>query len=204
MISIVDYGMGNLRSIENALSFLGVAHRLTRDPVEILQSGRLILPGVGSFWKAMDNLVRSGLADSIVKAANSGTPILGICLGMQLLAGEGEEGGVCDGLGLIKGVVKHLETGSAIQRVPHMGFNEVSFTRTLPLFSGIADASHFYFAHSYHLVDDDGDVAGLTTHGVPFTSIVARDNVIGTQFHPEKSQSHGLRLLRNFCVGPVC
>lgn len=204
MISIIDYGMGNLRSIQNALTFIGASHSLTRDPDELLRAAKLILPGVGSFRKAMENLVGLGIAESIVAAAKLGTPILGICLGMQLLADEGEEGGACNGLGLIGGKVTQLETGSIDQRVPHMGFNEVRFARPLPIFTGIADASHFYFAHSYHLVGNRDDIAGTTTHGMPFTSIVARKNIVGTQFHPEKSQSHGLRLLRNFCYGPIC
>lgn len=204
MISIIDYGMGNLRSIQNALSFVGASHRLTRDPEELLHAAKLILPGVGSFRKAMDNLTSSGMGESIIAAANRGTPILGICLGMQLLADEGEEGGVCNGLGLIGGKIAQFESGSDEQRVPHMGFNEVRFVRKLPIFAGIAESSHFYFAHSYHLVGNNEDVAGITTHGMSFVSIVARENVIGTQFHPEKSQSHGLQLLRNFCNGSIC
>ena len=198
MISIIDYGMGNLRSVENALAFLDVPHRLVREPEEVLAADKLILPGVGAFQKAMENLTSTGVAAATIAAARKGTPLLGICLGMQLLADFGEEGGRCAGLGLVHGTVKRLEAGAEL-RIPHMGFNVVKVMKAHPLFDGIADESHFYFAHSFRFDCSDDVVLGCARHGVEFAAAVADGNVWGAQFHPEKSQSHGLRLLQNFC-----
>ncbi len=199
MLSIIDYGMGNLRSVINALEYLGVENKLVQTAEEILDSDKLILPGVGSFREAMENLIRLNIVDSIQKASRNGKPILGICLGMQLLAEYGEEGGLCNGLGLISGRVKFLNTKRSDIKVPHMGFNQVEIIKNDSLFSGIKDRSYFYFVHSYHFNGISEDVAGVTDHGIKFTSVLIRGNVIGTQFHPEKSQSNGLRLLKNFC-----
>jgi glutamine amidotransferase len=204
MISIIDYGMGNVRSVENALDFLGYGNLVVQTPGEILASEKLILPGVGSFTEAMDNLARLGLVDAIRGAAGRGTPLLGICLGMQLLAEHGDEGGRREGLGIIGGTTKRLETGDPRLKVPHMGFNEVKYARTSDLFAGIADESHFYFAHSYVLECPAEDVTAVAVHGSPFTAAVERGQVGGTQFHPEKSQTHGLTLLRNFCERSAC
>jgi glutamine amidotransferase len=204
MISIIDYGMGNIRSIENALAFIGMPYRLIRERNEVRESERLILPGVGSFKSAMSNLIKSGVADAITDAATCGAPLLGICLGMQLLFDRSEEGGHCDGLGLIHGSVRRFEPRVGLQ-IPHMGFNEVRAKRTSPLFNGIVDRSDFYFVHSYHVVvDEETDVLAVTTHGSSFTAAVGRGNIFGTQFHPEKSQSQGLQLLRNFCGFQAC
>lgn len=202
-VSIIDYGMGNLRSVENALDFLGVAYRLINHPSDVSSADKLILPGVGAFQQAISNLEQSGLAAATVSAAKRGTPLLGICLGMQLLADSGEEHGFAAGLGLIRGTVKLLAPGPGL-RIPHMGFNEVEQVQTNVLFDGIENGSHFYFAHSYYMECSDGVVTGVATHGVPFAAAVANGNVFGTQFHPEKSQSHGLRLLRNFCDRMPC
>jgi glutamine amidotransferase len=172
MISIIDYGMGNVRSVENALDFLGYGNLVVQTPGEILASEKLILPGVGSFTEAMDNLARLGLVDAIRGAAGRGTPLLGICLGMQLLAEHGDEGGRREGLGIIGGTTKRLETGDPRLKVPHMGFNEVKYARTSDLFAGIADESHFYFAHSYVLECPAEDVTAVAVHGSPFTAAV--------------------------------
>lgn len=204
MIAILDYGMGNLRSVENALAYLSVEHRLVRDGEALRQAGGIVLPGVGSFRAAMENLQALDLISAIHDAAHRGIPILGICLGMQLLAEHGEEGGACRGLGLIEGTVRQLVAPDPGLRLPQMGFNNVHFTQRLPLFDSIEDDSDFYFANSYHLDCDRRYAAAVTTHGMEFVSAVARDNVIGVQFHPEKSQSQGLRLLRNFSSTALC
>lgn len=204
MISIIDYGMGNVRSVQNALDYLGYSNELIQTAAEIKASEKLILPGVGSFTEAMDNLSRLDVVGAIRDAASAGTPFLGICLGMQLLADQGDEGGLREGLGLIGGTAKRLETRDADLKVPHMGFNEVTYTKPSDLFAGIDDASHFYFAHSYVLDCPRERVVAIAVHGLPFTAAVQRDNVMGSQFHPEKSQSHGLRFLQNFCERPAC
>jgi imidazole glycerol-phosphate synthase subunit HisH len=203
MVSIIDYGMGNLRSIVNALDFLGIPHRLVREPAAVMDAGMLILPGVGAFDRAMINLMDSGMAAAIADAARTGTPLLGICLGMQLLAERGEEGGGCHGLGLVPGTARRLRPESGV-RIPHMGFNDVVQTRACPLFEGIGDRSDFYFAHSYYLDCDEAVVVGVAVHGSEFAAAIAHGNVMGTQFHPEKSQSHGLQLLRNFSGALAC
>ena len=203
MIAIIDYGMGNLRSVENALDFIGAKHVLVRDPAGVAAADKVILPGVGAFQQAMASLARLGLADAVRSAASGGKPLLGICLGMQLLAETGEEGGLCPGLGLVSGTVRRLDPGPAL-RVPHMGFNEVELASVSALFEGIEDGSHFYFAHSYYLACPDEVVIARATHGRRFAAAVANGNVLGAQFHPEKSQSHGLRLLQNFCGNRPC
>jgi glutamine amidotransferase len=204
MVSIIDYGMGNLRSVRNALNYLGVESRFISDPADVLTSARLILPGVGSFRQAVTNLDGLGLVEPIRSAGAQGMPILGICLGMQLLANQGDEGGGCEGIGLIPGVVKRLDEGDNTLKIPHMGFNQVRFHMTHPLFSGVNDASDFYFAHSYRFICEERNTAATTTYGASFAAVVAQDNVVGVQFHPEKSQVHGLTLLRNFCEWPGC
>lgn len=204
MISIIDYGMGNLRSVRNAFAYLGVPSRLIRTPEEVLASERLLVPGVGSFREAMQNLASLQLVEPVREMARRGTPVLGICLGMQLLAEEGEEGGACEGIGLLPGMARRLEPADPRLKIPHMGFNEVRLTREMPLFAGVPDGNHFYFAHSYQFLGDEANVAGVTVYGAPFASVVARANVIGAQFHPEKSQSHGLAMLRNFSETSPC
>lgn len=199
MISIIDYGMGNVRSVQNALDYLGHANQLIQRAAEIRSAEKLILPGVGSFTEAMENLSHLEVIGAIREAAAAGTPFLGICLGMQLLADQGDEGGLRDGLGLIGGTARRLATGDTRLKVPHMGFNQVTYMKPSNLFVGIDDASHFYFAHSYVLDCPRDCVTAIAVHGSPFTAAVQRDNVMGSQFHPEKSQSHGLRFLQNFC-----
>lgn len=202
-VAIVDYGTGNLRSIENALDFIGVRHRRVRTPGELLGERRLILPGVGSFRSAMENLTDLGVAEAVREAVGSGAHLLGICLGMQLLAELGEEGGRCRGLGLVEGVVRPLSAAAGV-RIPHMGFNEVRILQDHPILSGIPDGSHFYFAHSFRFSDNPAAVIGEVNHGGPCTAVIVKGTVMGAQFHPEKSQSHGLRFLRNFCELSPC
>lgn len=199
-VCVINYGLGNLRSIENGLRAVGVSVRIVDTPEDVIRADRLILPGVGSFNEAMKNLRDSGIAEVICSTAKRGTPLLGICLGMQLLASHGEEGGNTQGLGLIPGIVKRLSVDAPL-RTPHMGFNEVFPLKASPLFEEVPDGSDFYFVHSYHMVvDDANDGLASASYGSPFMAAVHRGNVFGTQFHPEKSQSQGLQLLRNFCT----
>jgi imidazole glycerol-phosphate synthase subunit HisH len=196
-VTIVDYGMGNLRSVEKALAALGASPRVSADPDTVLRSERLILPGVGAFGDAMDNLRRSGLERALLQAVDSGVPLLGLCLGLQLLFSESEEFGRHEGLGLIPGSVRRFEEAGL--RVPHVGWNQVESFRPDPLLDGIAEGSYFYFVHSYYVVPDrEEDVVACTSYGRRFCSIARRGSVRGAQFHPEKSQEAGKRLLRNF------
>jgi glutamine amidotransferase len=194
---IIDYGMGNLRSVEKALEAAGGQARLSSDPDAVRRAERLILPGVGAFGDAMENLRRSGLERAILDAVGSGKPLLGLCLGLQLLFDESEEFGRHDGLRLIPGKVRKFQ-GAAL-RVPHVGWNQVESVRQDPLLDGIPDGSYFYFVHSYY-VEPGGaaDVLCRTEYGLPFCSVARRGNIWGAQFHPEKSQTAGRQLLRNF------
>jgi len=199
-VSIIDYGLGNLRSVENALRAIGAPYRFVRDAGQIKEAGRLLLPGVGTFPAGMRNLRATGLIDAIREAAAQGTPVLGICLGMQLLVSRGDEGEGAEGLDLIPGLVQRF-TPSAEVRIPHMGFNEAEVLSFDPLFANIKNGSDFYFVHSYHVVvEAEENAIAMSTHGQPFVAAIRHGNVFGTQFHPEKSQSQGLQLLRNFCA----
>ena len=197
MISIVDYGLGNLESVKYALDRLGVASELTSDAGAIASAAGVILPGVGAFGAAMENLRRLGLVEPLRSAAESGRPFMGICLGLQLLFSESAEHGRHEGLGIIPGRV--VRFGDDLT-VPHMGWNQVRQQRPSPLFAGIPDESFFYFAHSYHAVPDDPAVViGTTEYGGPHAAVVQQRDVFATQFHPEKSGPVGLRMLANFC-----
>lgn len=208
MIAIVDYGMGNLRSVEKALHHLGHAAVITSDPDEIARAERVIVPGVGAFGAAMANLSRSepGAAspkEAVLAAIASGRPFLGICLGMQLLHAESEEIGSHAGLGVVPGRVLRFEFNGRAKaedlKVPHMGWNTLRLPRPSPLFEGLADGTRVYFVHSYYCVPTDQAVVAATTdHGGEFCSALTRGNVFATQFHPEKSGDAGLRILDNF------
>ena len=197
MIAIVDYRMGNLRSVEKGFQAAGVADIVvTGDPAVVAGADAIVVPGVGAFRDAAANLRDSGLWDVILARASQGTPLLGICLGMQLLVTTGLEDGEWAGLGLVPGVCDRLPAGV---KVPHMGWNTVSFPKDSPLFAGVEPDSAFYFVHSYRVVaDDPGAAAGVTDYGVSFVSAVQEGNVYGVQFHPEKSSATGLRVLANF------
>jgi glutamine amidotransferase len=206
MVTIVNYGMGNLRSIESALHYLGVTCAIEDRPERVAASERLILPGVGSFARAMANLRSRGLHEALEQAVRGrGVPVLGICLGMQLLAERGTEDGLSRGLGWIGGEVTRF-TARPDRKIPHIGFNSVSRTpRGSAMFSGLPESADFYFVHSYHFVTDAPDaVTGACDYGECFVAAVAKDNVWGVQFHPEKSQGNGLQLLRNFCAAGRC
>jgi glutamine amidotransferase len=198
MIAIVDYGMGNLRSVLKAFEWVGHRTVVTRDPATISSAGHVVLPGVGAFGDCMSNLERFHLVDSIQATIQSGKPFLGICLGLQLLFTESEEFGVHRGLNVIPGKVRKFCSDPAL-KVPHIGWNQVHLERDCPLFNEIPNGSDWYFVHSYFVDPADSAVrATTTTYGVPFASAIWKDNIVACQFHPEKSQSVGLRLIKNF------
>ncbi|MBI5562881.1 MAG: imidazole glycerol phosphate synthase subunit HisH [Deltaproteobacteria bacterium] len=199
MIAIIDYDMGNLRSVSKALEKVGAKAVVTRDPRVIRDAARVVLPGVGAFRDCMKNLTDYGLVEPIMRHIEAGKPFLGICLGLQLLFEEGTEFGAHKGLGVIKGRVVRFPAGRGEYKVPHIGWNGVSTKRDSPLLAGIPEGTYFYFVHSYYAAPADASVALTTTdYGVEFTSAISRDNVFACQFHPEKSQKAGLRVLKNF------
>lgn len=197
MIAVIDYGMGNLRSVQKALEHVGHQAVVTRDRGTLSNASHLVLPGVGAFADCMRNLEQLGLVDPLLDGIQQGKPFLGICLGMQLLFTKSEEFGIHRGLDLIKGrVVRFPSTGL---KVPHMGWNRIRPRRSHPLLDGLPEGSYVYFVHSYYVVPDNPDVIVTgTDYGVEFASSIARDNIFACQFHPEKSQSVGLRILKNF------
>jgi glutamine amidotransferase len=197
-ITIVDYGMGNLRSVSKALEHLGHVAEITSDPDTVEQAERLILPGVGAFGDAMAELERRGLIEPVKRFAATGRPLLGVCLGMQLAMDNSEESPGVAGLGLIPGTVRRFETKL---KVPHMGWNTVRQVQPAPLFRDLPDEAYFYFVHSYYVAPDDPEAAaGMTHYAIDFASVLWRDNIVATQFHPEKSQRDGLAMLTNFCA----
>jgi glutamine amidotransferase len=200
MIAIIDYGMGNLRSVQKGFERVGVRASVTRDADEIERAAGVVLPGVGAFGACMDNLRQFGLVDPVRRVIERGTPFLGICLGLQLLFEESEEFGPVKGLGIFRGrCVRFADRPDPTFRIPHMGWNQLRTMRAVPHLAGIADGASVYFVHSYYVVPKDPDLAVTTTlYGVEFVSSVARDNVFACQFHPEKSQRIGLRILENF------
>ncbi|MBH0196943.1 MAG: imidazole glycerol phosphate synthase subunit HisH [Nitrospira sp.] len=198
MIAIIDYGMGNLRSVSKAFEAVGHQAVVTRDVRVIGNASHVVLPGVGAFGDCMANIEQYGLVEPIRTAIQSGKPFLGICLGLQVLFTESEEFGPHKGLDIIPGTVRRFESGQAL-KVPHMGWNQVHTQRACPVFDGVADGSDWYFVHSYFVDPSDKQLAAtMTTYGIPFVSSVWKDNVVACQFHPEKSQAVGLRLIKNF------
>ncbi|HEY3963710.1 MAG TPA: imidazole glycerol phosphate synthase subunit HisH [Planctomycetaceae bacterium] len=198
MIQIIDYGMGNLRSVQKAFEKLSVPAEICTNPADVKKCDRLILPGVGAFRDAITELRRQGFVEPIKTHIAADKPFLGICLGLQLLFDVSYEDGTWEGLGLMPGKVVRFPENPEL-KVPHMGWNRVAIAADCPLFAGIPPDSFFYFVHSYHVVPDDAAVvAGRTEYGQPFTSVVHRGNMFATQFHPEKSQMLGLQLLANF------
>lgn len=202
MIAIVDYGMGNLRSVEKAFEKLGFQATVTRDGGLILDSDGLVLPGVGAFGDCMRNLEEYGLVEPIKTFIEGGKPFLGICLGLQLLFEESEESPGIRGLGVLRGrVVRFPRSGGGRLKVPHMGWNRVRMKEGLPILNGIPQGSWFYFVHSYYPEpEEEGVIAGMTDYGVEFTSAIQKGNAFACQFHPEKSSTLGLRILENFAL----
>lgn len=196
MIAIIDYGAGNIRSIEKALEYVGAEVQVTDDPAVVAAAHAVVLPGVGSGGAAMARIAGRGLDEAIRQATGQGKPFLGICLGMQLLADHHAEGEV-DGLRLFRGEVRRIPHGP---KIPHMGWNQVTPLREgLPIFAAIPQDAYFYFAHSYYVEpQDQRGIAAVTDYGSPFCSVILTERVWGTQFHPEKSGAAGLQLLKNF------
>ncbi len=208
MTTIIDYGIGNLRSIEKAFETVGATVHRTDDPAAIVEAERLVLPGVGAFRACIDEIRRRDLEGPIHDAIGRGVPFLGVCVGMQLLFETGYEKGEHEGLGVLPGHVAHFrETDAGMPdelTVPHMGWNAIEPTRDHPLLDELGATPYVYFVHSYHPVADDADdVLTTTSYGHTFPSVVQRDNVFGVQFHPEKSQAAGLGLLDNFAALPT-
>lgn len=196
-VSVVGYGLGNLGSVLNMLRRIGDEPRTATTPEEIAASERLLLPGIGAFDTGMRLLREAELIDPIREFAASGRPVFGICLGMQLLLDSSEEGGE-QGLGLIPGTSRKFDEASDL-RIPHVGWNTVEPTRADPLVADLPDESRFYFVHSYRVVPQSPDVTlGVTDYGTPFASMIRSDNVMGAQYHPEKSHAFGMKVLRNF------
>lgn len=213
-IAIVDYGMGNLRSVEKGFEKVGYNAVVTGEPKVILDADGIVLPGVGAFSDCMKNLKRGAIIDSVIKSIEKGKPYLGICLGLQILFTESEEFGISKGLDIIRGKVirfpermrepvpslpSGLSFEPSVLKVPHMGWNKINIERKPPILEDVPDGSYFYFVHSYYVAPEDKDVIATTTdYGITFTSMIWRENIFATQFHPEKSQELGLKILRNF------
>jgi imidazole glycerol-phosphate synthase subunit HisH len=208
MITIIDYQMGNLRSVQKACESVGIAAKISSDPHEIAASQKLILPGVGGFGDAIAELRRRDLVEPIRDFVASGRPMLGICLGLQLLFETGYEGGTHKGLGLLPGEVvrfdwQKLGVDSTL-KIPHMGWNQVRKTADAPILREIDDLTYFYFVHSYYVRPADPSIVALSCqYGIDFCAMVWKDNLYATQFHPEKSQADGMKLLSGFAALPV-
>lgn len=201
MITIVDYGMGNLRSVQKALQKVGAQAMISSDPAEVGRADRLILPGVGAFGDGMAHLRQRQLVDPIKRFIDSGKPLLGICLGQQMLFEWGEEDGGHGGLGLLPGKVVRFRLDDPTLKVPHMGWNALFIPRPDPMLAGINNGDCVYFVHSYYAQPADASlIAATADYGGPFCAAVRRNNIFATQFHPEKSQKVGLKILANFAA----
>ena len=197
MITVIDYGSGNLRSVEKGFLKAGFNVKVTNRPEDVQKAEAIVLPGVGAFKDCMQELTNLGMTDVLVEAIKKGTPYLGICLGLQILFSESVEFGSCKGLDIFKGKVVKFKSDKL--KIPQMGWNQLNIKNSSPLFNEIPDKSYFYFVHSYYVVpDDEGIISTTTDYGVEFTSSVCKDNVYAVQFHPEKSQALGLQMLKNF------
>lgn len=200
MIAIIDYGMGNLRSVLNAFRKCNGEAEIVYEAQKLNLAKKIVLPGVGAFKDTMDGIETRGFKQALLKAIDSGIPYLGICMGQQILFDESEEGGRYKGLGILKGKVKKFKPKKGL-KVPHMGWNQVKFAKKgqAGLFKAIPDDSYFYFDHSYYVAPKDMSiVSGTTDYGLDFVSMVSKDNISAVQFHPEKSQDVGLQMIRNF------
>ena len=202
MIAIIDYGMGNLRSVQKGFEAVGAKAIVTSDSKKILSARSVVLPGVGAFKACMDNLEKFNLIDTVKQSVQSGKPFLGICLGLQLLFSQAEEFGSVSGLGILKGKVvgfKDAPNSGDPLKIPHMGWNNVEVKPSHPLFDSVPNQSYFYFVHSYYVVPEDrATVATTTNYGIEFVSGIHHENIHAFQFHPEKSQQLGLTVLKNF------
>jgi len=198
LITVIDIKIGNVASVVKAIEKLGFSYQVTNDPEVINKASKIILIGVGSFREASKRINSSGIYNIVrYKVLNDNIPILGICLGMQLLASNGLEGGVSQGFGLVQGKVEYLRSSSMNLRVPHVGWNKVN-SRGLSLFKQIPENSHYYFVHSYELILEEDIPIATCNYGIDFVAAIQKNNIMGTQFHPEKSQTAGLSLIQNF------
>jgi len=203
MIVIIDYGMGNLRSVQKGFEKVGFEAVVTADPKVVLEAEKIVLPGVGAFRDCMRNLEQGGFVEPILKVIRDGRPFLGICVGMQLLMTDSVEFGLYQGLNVIPGHVlrfpEGMEESGEELKVPHMGWNQLAIRLRSPLFAGIEEGTNVYFVHSYYERPDDESVVSATSmYGIEFCASIWKDNIVATQFHPEKSQEVGLRMLKNF------
>jgi len=199
MIAIIDYGMGNLRSVEKGFQKVGVEVKVTQSADDVLAADGVVLPGVGAFRDCMKELGRLEILDAVRSSIDAGKPYLGICLGLQILFTESEEFGACSGIDIFRGKVVRFRPEDSALKIPHMGWNTIKLNKENPLYAGIPDESYFYFVHSYYVAPEDADIVATSTcYGAEFVSSVWKDNVFAVQFHPEKSQALGLRMLRNF------
>jgi glutamine amidotransferase len=198
MIAIVDYGMGNLRSVQKGFEKVGQKAIVTGEPSEVAAADKVVLPGVGAFEDCIKELRRKNLVDPVLEAIHGNRPFLGICLGLQLLFETSYENGEHKGLGVFPGEVVRFQLPKGYS-IPHMGWNQLNIRRQAPILAGIAEGTHVYFVHSYYVVPEDQNIiATETDYGGPFCSMIWHNNVFATQFHPEKSQADGLRILKNF------
>ena len=198
MVAVIDYGAGNLSSVKKALDYLGAESEITQDKSKILSASHVILPGVGSFGDAMNSMEERGLVETVKRAAVSGKPFLGICLGLQLLFESSDESVGVEGLGLLNGRIVEIPKDKGL-KVPHIGWNSVFLNKSDGIFKGIDEQSYFYFVHSFYLTGADNDVVAATTqYGVNIQCAVQKGNLCATQFHPEKSGKTGLKVLKNF------
>lgn len=202
MIAIIDYGAGNLRSVVNAFEAIGQKPRVTRDPADLAAAVAVVLPGVGAFGDGMKTLRQMHMIEALnEEVMGKKKPYLGICLGLQFLARESSEHGIHQGLGWVSGTVQKIVPAGGQYRIPHMGWNNIQIVRPCPLFHGLNPEPTFYFVHSYHLVMDEGKqeiVTATCWHGTTITAGIRQDNIFAVQFHPEKSQENGLKVLENF------
>jgi glutamine amidotransferase len=197
-IVIIDYGMGNLRNVQKGFEKIGFEAELTRSKKEIEKASAIVLPGVGAFKDCMENLERYGLIEPMLRSIEKGKPYLGICLGLQILYSESEEFGSHKGLDLIKGKVVRFRPDPE-HKVPHMGWNTIEKEKEVPVLQGVESGDFFYFVHSYYVIPEEAKwISTFTTYGKPFVSSIWKENLFATQFHPEKSQQKGLRVLENF------
>jgi imidazole glycerol-phosphate synthase subunit HisH len=200
MIALIDYGIGNLRSVQKALEHVGAEVQLTEDPQVILSARKVVLPGVGAFGDGMKGIHARGLADVIYEVVRAGTPLLGICVGMQVLFEESEEMGIHEGLGILKGKVKKFtpdDNGQTL-KVPQTGWNQIKPVTKSIFFNDLREGSFAYFNHSYYCAAEESETLAVTDYGIDYSSIVGRGKLYGIQFHPEKSQAVGMQLLKNF------
>lgn len=198
MVAIIDYGAGNLSSVKKALDYLGAESEITQDKSKILSASHVVLPGVGSFGDAMNSMEERGLVETVKRAAVSGKPFLGICLGLQLLFESSDESAGVEGLGLLNGRIVEIPKNKGL-KVPHIGWNSVSLNKSDGIFKGIDEQSYFYFVHSFYLTGANDDVVAATTqYGESIQCAVQKGNLCATQFHPEKSGKTGLKVLKNF------